>query len=351
MMDFKRAAIGLGFDAFRASGLHRLAGPALRGEGVLLALHHVRPWRFAAPSFQPNRLLEIAPGFLDELIGGVRRLGFDLVTIEEALRRLGEGGRPFAALTFDDGYRDLAEHALPVLERREAPFVAYVTTGFADRTARLWWRELEESIRRLERVSIARQGLSIDLKTASLGQKAAAFNQIYWALRAGGEQRLLDVVSDLAAEARLDPVGLIADNCMDWNEIGALSRHPLATIGAHAVTHRMLAKWPLEVARDEMAQSRRAIEARIGMPVRHFAYPVGDPTSAGRREFELARELGFASAVTTRPGMLFSEHASHATALPRVSINGHWQDIRAIEVLLSGAPFALWNRGRRLNVA
>ncbi|HXW19486.1 MAG TPA: polysaccharide deacetylase family protein [Roseiarcus sp.] len=350
-MDFKRAAIGLGFDAFRASGLHRLAGPALRGEGVLLTLHHVRPWRFGIDSFRPNRLLEIAPAFLDELLASVRRLGFDLVTIDEALRRLGEGGRPFAALTFDDGYRDLAEHALKVLERHEAPFAAYVTTGFADRTARLWWRELEESIRRLERVTIARPGLSIDLKTASLGQKAAAFNQIYWALRAGAEQRLLDVVSDLAAEARLDPAGLVIEHCMDWSEVVALSRHPLATIGAHAVTHRMLAKWPLAIAREEMAQSRREIEARIGKPIRHFAFPVGDPTSAGRREFELARELGFASAVTTRPGMLFSEHALHATALPRLSINGCWQDIRAIEVLLSGAPFALWNRGRRLNVA
>jgi hypothetical protein len=55
--------------------------------------------------------------------------------------------------------------------------------------------------------------------------------------------------------------------------------------------------------------------------------------------------------VTTRPGMIFSGHRDHLTALPRVSVNGNWQDIGYFEVLLSGAPFALWNRGRRVNAA
>jgi peptidoglycan/xylan/chitin deacetylase (PgdA/CDA1 family) len=62
----------------------------------------------------------------------------------------------------------------------------------------------------------------------------------------------------------------------------------------------------------------------------------------------MAGELGFASAVTTRPGMIFAEHAEHKTALPRLSINGNWQSLDFAEVLLSGAPFALWNKGRRL---
>ena len=55
--------------------------------------------------------------------------------------------------------------------------------------------------------------------------------------------------------------------------------------------------------------------------------------------------------MTTRPGMLFPEHFDHLHALPRISLNGLWQDLRYLDVLLSGAPFRLWNRGRRLNVA
>lgn len=64
----------------------------------------------------------------------------------------------------------------------------------------------------------------------------------------------------------------------------------------------------------------------------------------------MAAEAGFATAVTTRPGMIFPEHSDHLLALPRLSANGLWQDLGAFDVLLSGAPFFLWNGGRRVNV-
>jgi peptidoglycan/xylan/chitin deacetylase (PgdA/CDA1 family) len=351
-MGLKNNIIGAGFSAFRATGLHRLAGMATRGQGAALMLHHVRPWNPPTPGFTPNRLLEITPEFLDEALVLVRRMGFDIVTLEEALSRLVEGGgRPFVTLTFDDGYRDTVAFALPILERHEAPFTVYVATGFADRTGAMWWLELEEGLRRAQSVEIVDDALSLSLATRSPREKAEAFERIYWALRAGPETRLLRIVSALAAKHGVDGAALVDALCMDWPEIASLARHPLATIGAHSISHKMLAKWPIEVARNEIFGSKQRIEQMLGMPVHHFAYPVGDPTSAGPREFALAQEFGFASAVTTRPGMIFSGHRDHLTALPRVSVNGNWQDIGYFEVLLSGAPFALWNRGRRVNAA
>ena len=108
----------------------------------------------------------------------------------------------------------------------------------------------------------------------------------------------------------------------------------------------MLAKHDAATARREMAEGRRRLEEATGLPVRVLSYPVGDPTSAGAREFALAADLGFAAAVTTRPGMLFPEHAASRHALPRVSLNGRWQSLACLDVLLSGAPFPIWNRGR-----
>jgi peptidoglycan/xylan/chitin deacetylase (PgdA/CDA1 family) len=351
-MGLKDNIIGAGFAAFRLSGLHKLAGAATRGQGAMLMFHNVRPWRPATPGFTPNRLLEITPEFLDDALVLVRRLGFDIVTMDEALRRLVEGNaRPFVALTFDDGYRDTVNFALPVLERHQAPFTVYVATGFAERSAGMWWLELEEALRGADRLEIADDGLSLCLPTKTPHQKAEAFARIYWALRGGSEERLLRIVAALAARHGVNGGAIVDALCLDWAGIAALARHSLATIGAHSVSHKMLAKWPNEVARSEMGRSKERIEEKLGRPVRHFAYPVGDPASAGRREFDLARELGFASAVTTRPGMIFPAHKDHLTALPRVSVNGNWQDIGYFEVLLSGAPFALWNRGRRICVA
>jgi peptidoglycan/xylan/chitin deacetylase (PgdA/CDA1 family) len=350
-MALKNFIIDAGFAAFRASGLHKALAPATRGRGVILTFHRVRPWKPATPAFAPNRLLEITPEFLDSALGLTRHLGFEFVTLEEARRRLVEGGARFAAVTFDDGYRDTRDFALPALERHGAPATVFFAPGFIERSARLWWLELEESLRRLDDVSIERAGVALRLSTRSEAERSAAFARIYWALRARPEADLLDVVGALARRAGVDSAGIADALFMDWDEVAAFSRHPLVGVGAHSMTHRMLAKWPLDTARAEMTGSKAALEARLGLEVGAFAYPVGDATSAGPREFELARRLGFSCAVTTRPGMLFAEHARHLTALPRVSVNGLWQNAGALEVMLSGAPFLMWNRGRRVNVA
>ena len=133
IMTMRNALISAGFAGFRASGLHRLARVATRGRGVILTFHRVRPWRDATPGYAPNRLLEITPEFLDLALGVVEGQGFELVSLDEARRRIaGSSSAPFAALTFDDGYRDMLHIALPVLERRRAPFTVFCAIGFVE---------------------------------------------------------------------------------------------------------------------------------------------------------------------------------------------------------------------------
>jgi peptidoglycan/xylan/chitin deacetylase (PgdA/CDA1 family) len=100
-----------------------------------------------------------------------------------------------------------------------------------------------------------------------------------------------------------------------------------------------------------MEMSRAVIEAALGARPHHLSYPVGDPTSAGPREFRIAGELGFRTAVTTRPGVLFKPHREHLMALPRLSVNGEFQRQRYVKVLMSGAATAMWNGFRRVNAA
>jgi peptidoglycan/xylan/chitin deacetylase (PgdA/CDA1 family) len=291
----KQHVIGAGFAFLKATRLHRGFAPLTQGQGAILTMHHVRP--FVDLGFTPNRLLEITPDFLDAALTRVRALGFDFVPLDEALRRIGSpGARPFVTLTFDDGYADNVAHALPILEKHGAPFTLYVTTGFADRSARLWWIELEQAIRALDRIDIEVDDIRLSLASLTVQDKAAAFRTIYWILRQGPEQRLLEVIAQLLGQAGLESRVIIEALCLDWNGIAGLARHPLCVIGAHTQTHPMLAKHSEILVRRELAESRREIETRIGLPVRHLSYPVGDPGSAGPREFAIAADLGFSSA-------------------------------------------------------
>ncbi|QGM44813.1 polysaccharide deacetylase family protein [Methylocystis heyeri] len=352
MTNWREIAIEAGMGFFRASGAHRLAEAYTRGRGAILMLHSVR--NPAHRDFAPNQTLEISPDFLEALLDHLHNRGVRIVSLDDALAELRRGesdAPPFVALTFDDGYRDLVENALPVMERRGAPFTAYIASGFADGSARLWWVEMEEAFRRLDRIDIVAGGRRLDMRCETAAEKSEAFSELYWLLRAGGEEELLRVSLALCAEARIDPLRLTANLCLDWKALEPLARHELATIGAHSVTHARLAKLDAGAAIREMSESRAAIVRELGVDARHFCYPVGDATSAGRREFTLARELGFASGVTTRPGMLFSEHAEHLHALPRLSVNGRHQSLEEFDILLSGAPFALMNRGRKVVAA
>jgi peptidoglycan/xylan/chitin deacetylase (PgdA/CDA1 family) len=299
--------------------------------------------------FQPNALLAITPAHLDATLALVRELGFDLVSLDAVPGRLAAGpdAGPFCALTFDDGYRDNRDHALPILRRHGAPWTLFVTAEYASGGGRLWWLELEEVIRRQDTLTLD----GAVLPAGSPEEKRAAFAAAYARLRAGPEAVLRDTIARWCAEAGIDPAALVRRECMGWDELAEIAREPGVTIGAHTLTHPMLAKHDEAMARREIVGGGAAIAEALGTMPRHLSYPVGDPTSAGPREFRLAAAAGYETAVTTRPGHLFADHAGHLTALPRVSVNGLHQSEAAIRGLLSGVPFLLWNRGRRLNVA
>ena len=351
-MSSKSTIVRAGLETLYFSGAHMLMRPFVGGVGAILMLHHVRPAR--RDRFQPNSHLEVTPDFLERAIRRLRRAKVDLISLDEMHRRLTERdfGRRFACFTFDDGYRDNKEWAFPILKAAQVPFTIYVATSFADRLGKLWWLALEAVIARNDRFALVMDGRESHVECAGVDAKREVFDKLYgWLRGLPSEKQAVDLVCDLAARYGVDVRALCAEQCMDWNEIGELARDPLATIGAHTVNHVMLAKASDGQVRSELTMGSAVIEAVLGQPPAHLAYPYGDPTAAGPREFRIAAELGFKTALTTRPGVLFAEHADHLTALPRLSLNGAYQDTRFIPVLMSGAATALWNGFRRVDAA
>lgn len=343
-MSLKYTVIRAMFEAMWLSRLPNLLRGLSKSRGVIFTLHRVLPEQPAA--FSPNAILQVQPDFLGYVIERVRDLGLDIVTLDEALERLAahEGGRQFVVLTFDDAYRDNLVHALPILRRQEAPFTLYVPTAYVDGVGEIWWQAIEDIIARQDAVALTVNGQTDYLDTKTTAQKTEAFNALYWQMRKAPEPERITLLHGFAQAYGYDLEQQCRDLIMDWQELRLLADDPLCTIGAHTVHHPELAKLPLEQARNEIAQSADILMAQFGKRPSHFSYPLGGPLSCGPREFDLARELGFRTAVTTRPGGLYPHHAEAPHALPRISLNGYFQSRRYVDVFTSGAIFSVMGK-------
>jgi peptidoglycan/xylan/chitin deacetylase (PgdA/CDA1 family) len=351
MKQLRNTVIRAGLEALYFSGAHVLLRPIFSGVGAIFMLHHVRPQREAV--FQPNHHLEITPDFLRAMLGHLRARGIDIVTMDEVHQRLIERNfsSRFACFTFDDGYRDNRDFALPVMREFNAPFTLYVASDFAEGNGRLWWIGLEMAIAKADAIEMTMGGVGARLDASTPHAKQAAFDRVHDWLRTLPDHDLHREVAALCARHGIDQAAICRDLCMSWDELKSFAADPQVAVGAHSITHCNLAQQSETIAREELGVGRARIEDALQRPAIHLAYPYGDKPAAGPREFALARASGYKTAVTTRPGMVFPESAGHMTALPRVSLNGNYQDARILPVLTSGAATAMWNGFRRVDAA
>lgn len=331
-------------NAVAYGGLARLARPLLGGVGVILMLHRVTADPQSAKT--ENRHLAITPHFLDAVLADMKEAGFEFVTLDEALERLKapQGGRRFATVTADDGYRDNLLEALPVLERHGVPMTIYIAPGLIDGTADLWWEVLTEIVTRGKPVTFRAGGEEVRVDCAS---RSAAGRRLQAFLMTGiPEEEQRHALRKMARSCGVDPDATRKRLLMDWREIEMIAAHPLITIGAHTVHHFSLKRLEKAKASHEIADAGRILEARLGERPRHMAYPYGYASAIGEREVALAAAAGYVSAVTTRHGLLKREHAGHMQALPRISLNGRYQELSYVRAMLSGITTPLAHRGR-----
>jgi peptidoglycan/xylan/chitin deacetylase (PgdA/CDA1 family) len=340
MSSLKYAGIRAAFELLWASQLTGLIRALSRCRGVIFTLHRVVPDRPA--DFSPNAILQVTPDFLEFTIARVRELGFDIVSLDEGIRRLTETSQVnrFVVFTFDDAYRDNLQHALPVLRRRNCPFTLYVPTAFVDGVGDLWWQAIEDIISTRTAIGFVQSGESIYLDTVSVGQKEAAYKRLYWLLRGMQESERLLFLKDFFERYEFDSAVQCRELIMDWTDLKTFAEDPLCTIGAHTVHHYELSKLSAAQARNEISESVKIIASQLGKAPEHLSYPLGGPHSAAQREFEMATELGLKSGVTTRPGGLYYAHRKELTSLPRISLNGLFQENRYVDVFATGAIFS-----------
>lgn len=329
-----------------------------RGIGLIYMLHRINP--VTVSNFSPNSVLQITPDFLEAAINQALENGYDVVSLDEAYRRLVEKDykRRFVCFTFDDGYKDNMHYAWPIFKKYNLPFAIYVPSDYPSGKGELWWIALETIIAQND-------FFTLDLPTKdnngyqehklvcqSEVDKWTAWKQIYPIMRYQmNEDEQRDFIKKLCLEYDVDFEQICKDEMMDWGQIRKMDKDPLVTIAGHTVSHRAVGKLSSKKSHREIEQGLSSLEQQLGHKIEHFSYPYGNEASAGKRDFQIAKHLGLKTAVTTRKGVLFEEHKDHLMALPRLSLNGDYQSLEMNKVLMSGAAFALFNKFQRLNVS
>jgi peptidoglycan/xylan/chitin deacetylase (PgdA/CDA1 family) len=226
---------------------------------------------------------------------------FTVLPLGEAVTLLQAGNLPPNALciTFDDGYADNYEVALPILLRHNMTATFFVASAYLD-GGRMWNDTVIEAIRRCSRDSLDLSAIGLgtfDLATPV--ERRRAIDAALTALkhRAPEERgRLAGAVAEVA-NARLPD-----DLMMTAGQVRSLHREGM-TIGAHTRTHPILAVLEEQAARDEIAGGRQDLEDIIRDCVDLFAYPNGRPgVDYLQRDVHTVRALGFSAAVTTAWG-------------------------------------------------
>jgi len=335
---------------WRAAG--RILDPVYSGVGTILLLHriveHEGEERVGWPSHFETSVSE-----LDAILSLFRRRAYSFVSLDELCEVLAKprtrAASKLAVVTFDDGYVDNHKLAYPLLSMHGIPFTIYVATCFPDRSLVPWWYALEDHLLTRDELAFEHEGRSYRWSVQAHDSRVAAFT----AAASIFETLSVDDARVLAIEAfGRDKIDELASSLtLTWEMTRELAETGRVTIGAHTVDHVRLPSTTRDEARRQMKLSKERIEQQIGRPVRHFAYPFGE---FGRRESELARELGFMSAATACGANVFAEHAGHLHTLPRVypPMRPAPRDAKAIaselELQLSGAMPAYVHHGRRV---
>jgi len=343
-MDIRRHVLAGGCKLLHWSGVGTLLAQWTQGAGLIFTLHRVGP-PATGQSFRPNDHLHVTPEFLDATIRQVRAAGLEIVSLSEALDRLDRrdpDARRFAAFTFDDGYRDNLIHAYPVLKRHDVPFTIFVASGFIDRTSEIWWEAIERIVCEETEIALPIGSTMTTLPARTHREKRRVFiHLLHWFTRELGEASQRLEMRRLAERHGLDLAALADDLMLSWDELRELRRDPLFTVGAHTHDHFALARMTDAGMREDIARGLERLEAELGVRPEIFAYPYGYEAAVNSHSAEVVAEFGFRAAVTTSPGMLHGQDAR--LALPRVSLNGYFQNRDIVAQYLTGAPFPLYN--------
>jgi len=309
MSPVRRSKRGLTADTAAVLGLTR-ALEALPHRPVLAVLNYHRVGDPARSPYDPDVFSATAPGF-DQQVRALKRR-YPIVSLAEAAE-IAEGrvrGRGVAVLlTFDDGYLDNYDNALPILRAHGVPATFFLITSRVGTAALPGWDRIAWAVRHAAR-DVVHLGppydLDLDLRA---GGRLAATRQ---ALRLFKSPRVTDpeaFVAALVEACEVGPPDTSERLFLSWDEAAEMARAGM-DLGSHSHSHRILSRLPLAEQVDELVTSRRVLRERLGVDAIACAYPDGREYAFNLDTFAAMREAGYRLGFTFYGGLNFLPHGN-----------------------------------------
>jgi peptidoglycan/xylan/chitin deacetylase (PgdA/CDA1 family) len=338
----------------RMDSLLQIAAPFIRpiygGSGVILMFHRILP-RESRPRIRGHAALEITPEALEKTIQYFAQRNYQVYSPDDLFQFLAgkkEAEKPFVLFTFDDGYVDNLTYAYPIFQKNNVPFTIHVSTCFPERTAILWWYLLEDLILRNEHLTFEHEGKTYDFKCETKEDKSQAYAVTRKLFKFANIHEREQLTKSVLLANNLDLRQKVDEIALTWSQLKQLAADPLVTISAHTANHYVLSSLKDEEVKFEISESKRILEEKLNRQIDHFAYPFGNRLEAESREFHIAADCGFKTAMTTRTGNIFPAHSSHLMTLPRHDL-AQLSLPHDLDLIASGAFSMRANRFKRVN--
>ncbi|MCH9667207.1 MAG: polysaccharide deacetylase family protein [Actinomycetia bacterium] len=315
-----------------AVGAPAIAQRQSQGQLAILMYHGVEPVALTPPCWHVLDAVEFRRQM--EYV----RERYQVLPLVEALERLDAGTLPdhAATLTFDDGTRNLAVQAAPILRSLDLPAAVFLSTGPMGTAETLWPDRLWLAFARTEHpeVDLTAMGLGPHPLDSAADRGAAFAAAVDWFKALPDEQRIEQT------ERLIDTLGQHADTdpgpfeMLSWPQAHDLAADGLVTLHPHTVTHPILSRCSDEKVQREIVDSCRTLERETGCMPKVFAYPNGRVQDFDERAKQVLRGLGVRWALSTVEGL--ADRDSDPLALPRLCIGSDLSFAR-FQLLVSGA--------------
>jgi peptidoglycan/xylan/chitin deacetylase (PgdA/CDA1 family) len=236
----------------------------------------------------------------DEMCGWLKDW-FDVLPLDRAVAQLKAGALPkgAACITFDDGYADNHHVAMPVLLSHDLTATFFIATGFLD-GGRMWNDTIIEAVRAYSLPKLDLTSLGFDCYPVhTTDEKRSAISQLVNQIKYRPPAERVEITEQLAVLAK---VRLPNDLMMTSQEVREMHQAGMQ-IGAHTVSHPILARLTKDQMHTEISESKRFLENLLGKRITLFAYPNGKAGEDYTAEsVDIVRDFGFEAAVSTEWG-------------------------------------------------